>query len=131
MLPLICHHKTNKNLRAGICHDYEVFMATVGLETTPQPTIMAVVSWDESFLTPENELSTPEDARRSPLMVLIPAYELVFDGPYVAPIEDNEETQEAILVADYVKEKTPELYQQILDSLDAEEIEQDENNQIA
>lgn len=131
MLPLLCHHKTDKTLRAGICHDYEVFMATIGLETQPQPTLMGVVTWDETFLSPEGELTNPEDVRRKPAMVLVPAYELVFDGPYVAAVEEDDDTQEAIMVAEYVKEKTPEVYQQIIDSLNAEDIEQDNDNQTA
>jgi|WetSurMetagenome_2_1015567.scaffolds.fasta_scaffold160403_2 hypothetical protein len=131
MLPLICHHKHDKTLRAGICHDYEVFMATVGLETQPQPTVMALVTWDESFLNPEGEIIVPEDSKRKPAMVLVPAYELVFDGPYVAEKEEDDETQEAIMVADYVKEKTPEVYQQIIDALNADEVDTEENNEIA
>ena len=132
MLPLVCHHKHDKTLRAGICHDYEIFMATVGLETQPQPTLMAVVTWDESFLSPENEITNPPDDKRKALMVIVPAYELIFDGPYIAPQEDNEETQEAILVADYVKQNTPEIYDQIISKInEIEDDEEEENNQSA
>jgi len=133
MLPLLCHHKTDKTKRAGICHDYEVFMATVGLETQPQPTVMALVTWDETYLSPENEVINPDDAKRLPLMVLVPAFELVFDGPYVPQVDEDEETQESIMVADYVKEKTPEVYQQIIDSINAEDVEpeSEDDNQIA
>lgn len=130
MLPLICHHKHDKTRRAGICHDYEVFMATSGLETTPQPTVMALVTWDESFLSPEGEIINPTDDKRFPLMVLVPAFELIFDGPYIAPVEEDDETQESIMVADFVKEHTPEMYEQIINKINAEDVEAGDN-QIA
>jgi hypothetical protein len=129
MLPIICHHRTDKKLRAGICHDYEVFMATTGLSTQPQPTVMALVTWDESSLDDKGEVILPSDDKRLPAMTLVPAFELVFDGPYIAQQEEDEETQEAVMVAEYVRENTPEVYDQIVAKINEEDKEPEENQE--
>jgi hypothetical protein len=130
MIPLLCHHKKvltgnaiEKRMRAGICHDQTVMFASNGLAgSQAEPVIMAIVTWDESFLNPESgETQYPDDDKRFPAMMLISANDLVFDGPYEKDEDLDDDTQEAVMVSDYLKEKSPDVYQQIIEAINVDE----------